>query len=419
MRSHLFALALLFTSQALFAADWPQWRGPDRNGISKETGLLPEWPKEGPKLLWQVNDIDYGYSTPSVVGDRLYLMSNKGDSDEFVRALSVTDGKIVWSMRVGKVGPNQGMNYAAARSTPTVDGDVLYALGSNGDLACLEISAGKIKWQKNLRKDFGGQPGMWAYAESPFVDGDVLVCTPGGKDATIVCLNKKNGAVIWKCAVPDGDAAAYASIVIVEIGGQKQYVQFLSKGLVGVDAKTGRFLWRYAKTAIGSPAVIPTPVAHANLIYTGAARTGGGLVKISADNGKDRAEEVYFERGLPVAIGGAILIDGNLYGTNAEGLLCADFATGKVKWQDKSIGTGSLFCAENRLYIHGENGQVALVEVSADGYHEKGRFTPPDPPKHIRGGMEKSWVYPVVANGRLYVRDAGTLWCYDVKKAGR
>jgi outer membrane protein assembly factor BamB len=411
----LFVVLCLSTSY-LFAADWPQWRGPDRNGISKETGLLPEWPKEGPRLLWQVNDIDYGYSTPSVVGERLYLMSNNGDSDEFVRALSVKDGKIVWSTRVGKVGPNQGMNYAAARSTPTVDGDVLYALGSDGDLACLEISAGKIKWQKNLRKDFGGQPGMWAYAESPLVDGDALVCTPGGKDATIVCLNKKNGEVNWKSPVPDGDASGYASIIIVEVGGQKQYVQFLSKGLVGVDAKTGKFLWRYAKTATGSPAVIPTPVAHDNMIYTGAARTGGGLVKISVENGKDTAEQVYFERDLPVAIGGSILVDGNLYGTNQNGLVCAEFATGKVKWQDKSIGTGSLFCAEGRFYIHGENGEVALVEVSPEGYHEKDRFTPPDPPKHIRGGMEKSWVYPVVANGRLYIRDAGTLWCYDVKK---
>jgi outer membrane protein assembly factor BamB len=416
MKSRLFPLVLVLTSSSVFAADWPQWRGPDRNGISKETGLLAEWPKDGPKLLWQVNDIDYGYSTPSVVGDRLYLMSNKGDSDEFVRALSAKDGKVLWSTRVGKVGPNQRMNYAAARSTPTVDGDVLYALGSDGDLVCMETAGGKIKWHKNLRKDFSGEPGAWAYSESPLVDGDALVCTPGGKDATLVCLNKKNAEVIWKCAVPDGDAAAYASIIIVETGGQKQYVQFLAKGLVGVDAKTGKLLWRYAKTATGSPAVIPTPVAHENLIYSSAAMTGGGLVKLKADNGGTTAEQVYFERGLPVAIGGAILVDGNLYGTNQTGLVCAEFATGKVKWQDKSIGTGSLFCAEGRFYIHGENGQVALVEISPEGYHEKGRFTPPDQPKHIRGGMEKSWVYPVVANGRLYIRDAGTLWCYDVKK---
>ncbi|HLW68577.1 MAG TPA: PQQ-binding-like beta-propeller repeat protein [Gemmataceae bacterium] len=413
--SWVFAV-LSLSSASLFAADWPQWRGPDRNGISKETGLLAEWPKEGPKLLWRVDDIDYGYSTPSVVGDRLYLMSNKGDDDEFVRALSVKDGKIVWSKRVGKVGPNQRMNYAAARSTPTVDGNVLYALGSDGDLVCLELAGGSIKWQKNLRKDFGGEPGAWAYSESPLIDGDALVCTPGGQDASMICLNKKNGEVIWKCQVPDGDAAAYASPIIVQVNGQKEYVQFMTKGLVGVDAKTGKFLWRYTKTATGSPAVIPTPVAHENLVYSSAAFTGGGLIKIKAENGAATAEQVYYERGLPVAIGGSILIDGNLYGTNQNGLVCAEFATGKVKWQDKSIGTGSLCCAENRFYIHGENGQVALVEVSPEGYHEKGRFTPPDPPKHIRGGMERSWVYPVVANGRLYIRDAGTLWCYDVKK---
>ncbi len=252
------AIAVLcsFSSLAV-AADWPQWRGPQRNGVSRETGLLREWPAEGPKLLWQRTDIGEGYSTPAVVGDRLYLLSNKGMDDEFVQALSIADGKQIWSTRIGKVGPNRGPQYPAARSTPTVDGELLYALGSDGDLACLETESGKIRWQKNLRSDFGGQPGNWAYAESPLVDGDVLVCTPGGADATLVALNKKTGDVIWKSAVPGGDQAGYASIIIVDTGGIKQYVQFVQKGLVGVDAKSGKFLWRYAKTAEGSPGEYP------------------------------------------------------------------------------------------------------------------------------------------------------------------
>src|SRR5262249_47636977 len=159
-----------------------------RDGISKETGLLKEWPKGGPKLLWQVNDVGYAYSTPAVVGERLYLMSNKGMDDEYVQARQVQDGKPGWTARVGNVGPNKLMNYPGARCTPTVDGERLYALGSDGDLACLETATGKLRWQKNLRKDFGGKTGNWVYSESPLVDGDVLVCTPGGKEATLLAL---------------------------------------------------------------------------------------------------------------------------------------------------------------------------------------------------------------------------------------
>jgi outer membrane protein assembly factor BamB len=167
------------------AADWPQWRGPDRNGISQETGLLQQWPKDGPKLLWQARALGSGFSTPSIVGDLLYVLANSGTQDEFVKALSTTDGKPVWSVRIGKVGnPNQQPSYPAARSTPTVDGDALFALGSDGDLVCLETATGKERWRKNLRTDFGGQPGAWAYAESPLIDGDALVCTPGGASAT-------------------------------------------------------------------------------------------------------------------------------------------------------------------------------------------------------------------------------------------
>src|SRR6185369_11756865 len=178
------------------ANDWPQWRGPQRNGVSQETGLLKEWPKEGPKLLWKVADIGSGYSTPAVVAERLYVAGNEGMDNEFVQARAVKDGKRVWSTRLGQVGPNvPQMSYPGARSTPTVDGELLYALGSGGDLACLEISTGKVRWQKNIRTDFGGQPGKWAYSESPLIDGDVLVCTPGGSDATIVALNKKTGDV--------------------------------------------------------------------------------------------------------------------------------------------------------------------------------------------------------------------------------
>jgi len=201
---------------ATSTSDWPQWRGPRRDGISEEKGLLKQWPAQGPKLLWQVEDIGDGYSTPAVVGTRIYLVSNRGFENEFVQALSSEDGKPVWTTRLGNVGNQSDFLYSKARSTPTVDGDSIYALGSAGDLACLETGSGKIRWQKNLKKEFGGQPGFWAYAESPLVDGDTLVATPGGAQATIVALNKKTGALIWKSAVPGGDPAAYASAILLE-----------------------------------------------------------------------------------------------------------------------------------------------------------------------------------------------------------
>jgi outer membrane protein assembly factor BamB len=411
----VFVLCLGFLFLASAAADdWPQWRGPQRNGISNETGLLKTWPKEGPKLLWQVNDIGYGYSTPAVAGSRLYLLSNRGLDNEFVQALSVKDGSTIWTTRIGNVGnPDQMPSFPAARSTPTVDGDSIYALSSDGDLVCLETETGKIFWQKSIRKEFGGVPGEWGYSESPLIDGDVVVVTPGGEEATMAALNKNTGDVIWKCPVPGGDPAGYASIIIVQAAGRKQYVQFLEKGVVGVDAKTGKFLWRYAEPSKG-PANIPTPVARDDHVYAGGARIGGGLARLNYTHDGVAAEEVYFSRGLPNSIGGAVLVGDYLYGTNDEGIMAAEFSSGEVKWKSDAVGAGSILFADGSLYYHGENSEVALIEATPEGYREKGRFTPPDQPKY-RDQMEKSWAYPVVANGRLYIRNLGMLWCYDMK----
>jgi outer membrane protein assembly factor BamB len=408
-------LGLSATCLAARAADWPEWRGPHRSGVSQETGLLKEWPADGPKLMWRVDDIGDGYSTPSVVGDRLYLMSNKDKDDEFVQSLAAVDGQQQWSTRVGKVGPNRGPQYPGARSTPTLDGPLLVALGSDGDLACLETATGKIRWQKNLRSDFGGQPGQWAYSESPLVDGDLVVCTPGGSEATLVALDKRSGDVVWKSAVPGGDQAAYASIIVVEVGGLKQYVQFLQKGLVGLDAKTGKFLWRYARTAEGSPANIPTPLALDRFVYSAAGKSGGGLIELKIEPGAVEAKEVYFQPKMPTSIGGAVEVGGYLYGTSSGGLMCVEFATGEVKWQERGVGAGAVCYADGRLYVHGEKEDVALVEATPEAYRERGRFTPSDQPDR---GNSQAWTYPVVANGRLYIRDLGVLWCYDIKDPG-
>ena len=396
------------------AADWPQWRGPQRTGISTETGLLQEWPPAGPRLLWRVNNLGAGFSTPSVVGDRVYLLSNEGLANEYVRALNASDGKQAWSTRLGKVGnPDQQPAYPGARSTPTIEGDALYALGSDGDLVALALGTGQVRWKKNLRTDFGGEPGMWAYSESPLLDGDALVVTPGGR-TSLVALNKKTGAVIWRSVVPGGEPAGYASIAVAETGGVKQYVTFLQTGVVGVDARTGAFLWRDDRTAEGSAANIPTPVVSGGNVYNATSQGGGALVKLAVAAGKVTAQPAYHERRLPGSNGGSIVIGGYLYGTNATGLLCVEFTSGAVKWQERGIGTAALAYADGRLYLHGENGDVALVEPSPAGYRERGRFTPTGAPDR---GQAKAWPHPVVANGRLYVHDLGTMWTYDVKRA--
>lgn len=420
MKSRTLTLGLLLCICVInvSAADWPQWRGPDRSGVSKESGLLKQWPSGGPKLVWQVDDLGDGYSTPVVVGTRIYFLSNTGMDNEFVQARSTVDGKVIWTTRIGNVGnPNQNPPYPKARSTPTIDGNYLYAFGSDGDIACLETKTGKIRWTKNVRKEFAGQPGEWAYAESPLVDGDVVVVTPGGAEATMVALNKKTGALVWKSAIPNGEPAGYASAIVVQAAGRKQYVQLLSKGMVGVDAKTGQFLWRYADVAKG-PAQYFTPVARGEQVYGGALGVGGGMVQLTATQNGVSAEQVYFKRGLPNGIGGALVIGNYLYGTDVmQKLLAVEFTTGKVLWEKENFGWGSVAAADGLLFVHLISGEIALVEATPAGFRDKGRFAPPNQPKKKQVGQypEGAFAYPVIANGRLYIRDLGTLWAYDVK----
>ncbi|MBX9580003.1 MAG: PQQ-like beta-propeller repeat protein [Gemmataceae bacterium] len=404
------SLAVGLAALVASADDWPQWRGPNRDGVSKETGLLKEWPKDGPPVRWKRADLGEGYSTPSVAAGRVYLQTNKG-GDEFVVALDEKTGADVWAAKIGGVGQNRGMNWPGTRSTPTVDGDRVYGLASDGELTCLGTD-GKPRWHKSLVKDFGGRVGTdkmsWAYSESVLVDGDVVVCTPGGDEATLVALNKRTGDVVWKCPVPGGDAAEYASVMPVDAGGKKQYVQFLRKGVVGVDAKTGKFLWRYAKT-VDQSANMLTPVVLGNKVFTAGGRTGGGLVELTVEGDGVTAKEVYFDKALAAGIGGAVLVGGHLYGATAQVVFCAEFGTGKVLWTDRSVGAAAVCAADGRVYLRGQKGEVALIEPTPAEYREKGRFTQPDP------GPKPTWPHPVVANGGLYLRAWNALLCYDVK----
>ena len=398
-----------------WAADWPGWRGPDRTGVSAEEGLLAAWPRGGPKLLWSITGLGGGYSAPAVVGGRVFVMGSKG-GDEYVRALSVEDGKPLWAVKVGKVGKNTGPDYPGPRATPTVQGDRLWTLGSDGDLVCLRTEDGKLVWRKHLERDFGGDRGNWAYCESPLVDGDLVVCTPGGPDATMLALAKDTGEVVWKTAKEDYNLAGYASAIVAHAGKRKLYVQFIGPGVIGVDAKTGRLLFWYRRN-VGSVSAV-TPVYHDGHVFATAdgleGAGGDALLKLVETGRGVEAREVYLRRELMTFHGGVVRLGEYLYGTGKGGLVCLEFRTGKVRWRHRSIGQGSLLAAQGRLYLRGTQGQVALVEASPEGYRERGRFRQP---KRTRF---PTFAHPVVANGRLYLRDDDLLFCYDVaEKRGR
>ncbi len=390
-------------------SDWPGWRGRDRTGVSSETGLLKEWPEGGPKLVWKATGLGGGYATPSVAGGRVFLLGSKGD-EEFLHAVDVNDGQRLWSIRVGKVGENRGPNYPGPRSTPTVDGDRLYTLGSDGDLLCVATDNGKILWQHHLEKEFEGNRGTWAYAESPLVDGERLICTPGGPSATLLALDKKNGRVVWKTPLKYNQAG-YASIIVAETGGIKQYVQFINSGVVGVAAKDGRLLWKYTGNVGGQSCA--TPIFHDGCIFTSASGTGraGGdaLLRLVADGPDVKAKQIYLVRSMCNHHGGVIRVGDYLYGSGGAGLVCMDFKTGARKWQARSVGRGSLVAADGHLYVRGEQGEVALVEATPEGYREKGRFRQPSRSEF------KAFAHPIIAAGRLYLRDADVLLCYALR----
>jgi len=400
-------------------ADWPQFHGPNRDALCRETGLLPSWPEEGPKLLWTLEGLGRGYSTVAIAGGKLYTMGDRepagGEESQYVIAYDLASRKELWAARVGP--PHSD----GPRCTPTVDGALLYAIGTDGDLVCLESASGKEVWRKSFAKDFGGKMmSVWKFSESPLVDGDKLVCTPGGPEATLVALEKKTGAVIWRCAVPmlgdrGKDGAGYSSMVAAEIEGVRQYVQILGRGVVGVAADSGKFLWGYNRIANGV-ANITTPIVDGNQVFvTTSYKTGSALLKITRNAEKFNAEEVWFHPYTEFANhhGGVVLLDGHLYGgegQNKGNPTCLELGTGKIRWKPEAPARGSaaILYADGRLYWRYDSGLIVLSEATPDGFRVKGSFKTP-----VKTGP--GWPHLVIHDGKLYVRDNNTLLCYDVR----
>ncbi|MEN9574269.1 MAG: hypothetical protein RL514_2124 [Verrucomicrobiota bacterium] len=406
LSTHLPALLLasVLTSTAA-PGDWPTWRGPKRDGISTETGLLKTWPKEGPPLAWKTTGLGTGYSAVSVADGRVVTM---GDGPDGARVLAFDlKGKELWqSETIGK----PGGNYPGTRCTPAIDGGLVYALGQFGDFVCLDAKTGKVQWSKSLQKDFGGGFAGWNYTESPLVDGNKVLLTPGGKQGAMVALDKQTGALLWQ-SKQWTDSAAYSSIVPSDFGGKRHYVQFTESSVAGIDAATGNLLWRAPRK--GATASIPTPVLNGNLVFvTSGYGVGCNLFKLQPAGGVIGTQEVYANKNMVNHHGGVILLGKHLYGhSDSGGWTCLEMSTGEVAWKNGGVGKGAVAYADGHFYCRSEGGKgaVALVEATPTSYVEKGRFDQPD-----RSG-KNSWAHPVIAGGKLYLRDMDVLLCYDVK----
>lgn len=422
-------LATVLTVIPAFADDWPQWRGQQRDGHSAETGLLSEWPEGGPALAFRSAGLGKGYSSLAVAGDRIYTTGDIGET-QYLIAVGRSDGAPLWKTAIGPIWEDK---FVGARSTPTVDGDRVYALSTEGDLVCLDTGAGKELWRRSLTKDFGGAVMKydnkvdWKWVESPLIDGDRVVVTPGGKDTAMVALDKKTGKELWRAKLPDlgekgADGAGYSSIVVSEAAGVRQYVQLLGRGLIGVEAATGRFLWGYNPVA-NNVANIPTPIVHGDTVFTTTGyETGGALVQLSAveaGEGKSagvEAKEVYFlePKTFQNHHGGVIRHEGYLYagsGHNKGFPICIEEKTGKVMWgpiRNTGKGSAAMSFADGHLYFRYQGGTMVLAEATPEGYREKGSFTIPDVDQF-------SWAHPVIADGMLYLREQDHLFVYRIK----
>ena len=404
----LLAMATLAASQSASGLDWPQWRGPDRTGLSKESGLLQQWPESGPPREWMISNLGSGFGSLSVQGDRIFVQSQIGGRST-VASLNRADGGLVWSVALGSGGDNY--MGPGPRGTPTVDGDRVYVLTENGDLAALAVADGSILWQRNILRDFNGRNIGWLISESPLIEGGHVIVTPGGRGAGVVALDKMTGATVWT-SQDLSDQAGYASVIAADVGGVRTLMTLTSQAGVGLRASDGKLMWKYPRVANGT-ANIATPIFHDNKVfYTSDYGTGGVLLSLTAQGGPQggevRAEEVYFTKDLMNHHGGVLLIDGYLYGFHNSILTCLEFATGKVMWRDRSVGKGSLTYADGNLYILGEDNVVGLAEATPAGYRERGRFLIADQ------GLP-SWAHPVVSGGRLYIRNQSTLSSYDIR----
>jgi outer membrane protein assembly factor BamB len=382
--------------------DWPQWRGPNRDGRSMERGLLKKWPAAGPRLAWRATGVGEGYSSFASSNGRLITLGARGDR-EYVMAFDAATGKQLWVTPHGRrFGNDRG---DGPRGTPTIDSDRIYAFGASGDLTVLDAASGKVHWTVNVIQKFGGSNITWGLSESPLVLDDRILINAGGPQASIVAFNKKDGSVLWRS---QSDEAGYSSAVLHDLGAIREAIFFTGRRALGVDVSNGRLLWSYSQVANGT-ANIATPIVRGNRVFLSSDYgTGAALLELTPSDSGVNAREVYFTRDMRNHHASSVLVGDYLYGFSSSILTAMRFDTGQVAWRDRSVGKGSLVFADDRLYLLSENGVVGLAEASPDAYREHGRF-------QLQTGQLPTWAHPVVSGGKLFLRDQDTISAYDVR----
>jgi outer membrane protein assembly factor BamB len=400
------------------ADQWPTFRGPERTGVAPDTDLLESWPAEGPPLLWKAAGAGRGYASLAIDGGRFYTLgdglSSAPDGDEYLSCFDLVTGRQLWRTKTGQPWTEGQPTWQSSRSTPTVDGDLVYVVTPFGRLVACAAADGREVFSVDLKATYGGTKGdAWGYSESVTIDGDRLICTPGGAANTLVALDKKTGAKLWSCPSPGDRGAGHASAVITNVGGRKVYVQTTASGALGVDAATGALLWTYPidKTT----AVIPTPIVRGNLVFFSAGyKRGGALLRQVPGVDGVAVQEVYgLNTDLANKHGGIVLVGDHLYGdSDDKGIpFCAELMTGKVVWKERGSGKNSatVVAADGRLYVRYQDGTLALVKADPAGYAEVGSFQVPG------SGDRPSWAHMVILDGRLYLREGDDILCYDVR----
>ena len=415
----LLALTLALTATAAAAADWPTFRGSDRTAVAPDTDLLETWPADGPPLVWEAKGAGRGYASPAIAGDRIFTLgdglSTAEDADEYLSCFDRATGKQLWKTKTGGPWTSGQESWQSSRSTPTVDGAMVYVLTPFGQLVACLVKDGREVFRVDLKQQFGGTKGdSWGYSESVTIDGNKLICIPGGPQATVVALDKKSGRLIWACPVPNDPGAGHASIVIAEVGGRRIYVTTTAGGAIGVDAKTGQLLWTYPIDR--TTAVIPTPIVKGNLVFFSAGyKRGGALLRqVPGAGGTVTVEQVYpLNTELANKHGGIVLIGDHLYGdSDDKGIpFCAELETGKIVWKERGSGRNSACVAagDGHVYVKFSDGTLALVKADPAAYQEVSTFKVPG------SGDRPSWAHPVILDGRLYLREGDAILCYDIR----
>ena len=394
----------LLASVLALGADYPQWRGPNRDGKSADTGLLKQWPEGGPKLLWSVEGIGTGFSTVTVADGTVYVTGLVGENG--VLSAYDLDGKLKWKKEYGPDwAPPQRSLHPGVRTSATVDDGLVYVHSGMGELVCLDAKSGEKKWSLNTFQKFGGRNIQWGLSESILIDGSNLIGTPGGPNASVVALNKKTGETIWT-SKGTSSRSGYCSPIAVDHGGRRLILTVLFDAIVGLDAKTGATLWRRAyKNQYSVHA--NTPIYRDGIVYvTSGYRLGGVALKLSADG--SGITELWTDKKLPVHHGGVIEVDGYIYGANERSWVCLELATGQVKHESPIVGKGSVTYADGLFYCYGERGTLALVKGTPKAFETLGSF-------RITQGNGEHWAHPVVAAGKLFVRHGDVLMAFDVK----